>query len=54
MGEGEKLMSRFAFRGSRREADDMAIRSRLSFEVKLEAIARNVKARPATEPARQG
>jgi|HubBroStandDraft_4_1064222.scaffolds.fasta_scaffold1151220_1 hypothetical protein len=53
-GQGEKPMSRFTFRGSRREADDMAIRGRLSAEVKLEATARNVKARPATEPARQG
>jgi hypothetical protein len=53
-GQGEKPMSRFTFRGSRREADDMAIRGRLFAEVKLEATARNVKARPATEPARQG
>jgi hypothetical protein len=45
MGEGEKLMSRFTFRGSRREAGDMGIEARLSFEVKLETIARNVKAR---------
>jgi len=45
MGEGENLMSRFTFRGSRREADDMGIEARLSFEVKLETIARNVKAR---------
>jgi hypothetical protein len=52
--QAEKPMSRFTFRGSRREADDMAIKARLSFEVKLEAIARNVKVRPATEPARQG
>jgi len=52
--QAEKPMSRFTFRGSRREADNMAIEARLSFEVKLEAIARNVKARPATEPARQG
>ena len=40
-------MSRFTFRGSRREADDMAIQGRLSAEVKLEATARNVKARPS-------
>jgi hypothetical protein len=40
-GQGEKPMSRFIFRGSRREADNMAIRGRLSAEVKLEATARN-------------
>ena len=34
-------MSRVTFRGSRREADDMAIRGRLAAEVKLEATARN-------------
>jgi hypothetical protein len=50
-GRGEKPMSRFTFRGSRREADDMAIRSRLSAEVKLEATVRNVKARPSGEAA---
>ena len=44
-------MSRFTFRGSRREADDMAIRGRLSAEVKLEATARNVKARPGGQAA---
>jgi hypothetical protein len=51
MGEGEKLMSRFTFRGSRREADVMAIEARLSAEVKLEAIARNVKASPGGQTA---
>ena len=51
-GQGEKPMSRFTFRGSRREADDMAIRGRLSAEVKLEATARNVKAR-ARRPNRR-
>ena len=40
-GQGEKPMSRFTFRDSRREADDMAIQGRLSAEVKLEATARN-------------
>jgi hypothetical protein len=45
--QGEKPMSRFTFRGSRREADDMAIRGRLAAEVKLEATARNVKRDPA-------
>ena len=40
-GQGEKPMSRVTFRGSRREADDMAIRGRLAAEVKLEATARN-------------
>jgi hypothetical protein len=49
MGQGEKPMSRFTFRGSRREADDMAIRGRLSAEIKLEATARNVKARPSDQ-----
>jgi hypothetical protein len=46
-GQGEKPMSRFTFRGSRREADDMAIQGRLSAEVKLVATARNIKARPS-------
>ena len=50
-GQGEKPMSRFTFRGSRREADDMAIQGRLSAEVKLEATARNVKARPSGQAA---
>jgi hypothetical protein len=40
-GQGEKPMSRVTFRGSRREADDMAIRGRLAADVKLEATARN-------------
>jgi hypothetical protein len=48
----EKPMSRFTFRGSRREADDMAIRGRLAAEVKLEATRRdNVKARPSGQAA---
>ena len=53
-GQGEKPMSRFTFRGSRREADDMAIQGRLSAEVKLEATARNVKARPSGQAALVG
>ena len=49
--QAEKPMSRFTFRGSRREADDMAIRGRLAAEVKLEATARNIKARPGGQAA---
>jgi hypothetical protein len=50
--QGEKPMSRFTFRGSRREADDMAIEARLSFEVKLEAAARNAREHPVPGTAR--